>query len=89
MRELFKDILNGRKKLKYERASDSLDSQLDAVSDYEREVKEGSSPDYDEAEVRANKRKVDVHLHEIINTIYNESKKNYSSISDYYSKHKK
>lgn len=74
-----------RAKPKISRAFDRLDMELDAVSDYERGIKDG----YDEDEVRENIRRVGGHLSEIQNTIYNESKKQYVNIRDYYEKHKK
>jgi len=44
--------------------------------------------DYDDAELRENKKRVDLHLNEIINTIYNESSRHYRSLKDYYAKRK-
>ena len=85
---LFKEISNKRKKLKYEKASDSLDSQLDAVSDYERSENSTLNSEYDDAELKENKKRVDLHLNEIINTIYNESSRHYRSLKDYYAKRK-
>ena len=70
--------------IKYNRASDSLDLQLDAVSDYERK---GIEDEYDETEKKQNIRMVDTHLNEIQNTIYNESKTKYGSMHGYYGKH--
>lgn len=69
------------------RAFDRLDMEMDAVSDYERGV--SGSESYNEMEVRENIKRVGGHLTEIENTIYNESKKKYVNIKDYYEKHKK
>lgn len=82
--QLLKKKLKDKKLVRYNRASKTMDTQLDAISDYERQ---GGDDNYDEDEKKSNIKLVNTHLKEIENTIYNESKSAYGDISTYYDKH--
>ena len=66
------------------RASDSMTNQEDAINDYEHKDDEVIQ---ESTECKKNIMKVDTHLKEIENTIYNQSKFVYGDISSYYMKH--
>ena len=83
--QLQKTKSQSKRLVKYNRASKRMDTQLDAISDYERkDIKDT----YNEGEKKSNIKMVNTHLKEIENTIYNQSKTTYGDMLSYYDKHK-
>ena len=84
--QINKQKTKSKRLIKYNRAAEKIDTQVDAVSDYERKNSKVEIDDYDKKE---NIILVDTHLKEIENTIYNQSKTTYGSMNSYYDKHNK
>ena len=83
-KQLQREPIKHKKRAILNRASDSMTNQEDAINDYEHKDDEMT---HESIECKKNIRKVDTHIKEIENTIYNQSKSVYGDISSYYMKH--